>query len=544
MDTPPRLLIISHDVVGSRMAGPGIRAWETARVLAGRQPVTLVAPQPIDLPAQQCKLGSYTWGDAASLAVWLRQSDVVLANGFVLRAHPELAQAPQPLALDLYDPVILEGLEASRAMAPEQRDVQHALLRDLLRRQLAAGDFLVCATERQRDLYIGALLAGGRVTPQLAEADPTLRGLIDVAPFGLPPDPPERSGPGIRGVLPGIGPDELVLLWTGGLWDWLDPPTLVEAMALVAEREPRARLVFLAGRHPGQVAEMRAPELARDRAQALNLLGRSVLFYEQWLPYEQRANFLLDADLAVSLHRAHLETAYAAVRSRFLDHLWAGLASIVSAGDAAADLVDRYGLGRVVPVGDAAAVAQAVVELLGDAAERRRCGARARELGQQLTWERTLEPLARFCLSPRHTRAGSVLPVSPALSQAQPAPPSIEELMADYTRLRELVARLHERWRVEPRALQSALPLVGQLKRMANRLTEWYVRPIVAQQNAFNADLVNSIQVLADTLERLASEHGPMQQHLADIEQHLLDIDDAQTALARRLAAGHDDPAS
>jgi hypothetical protein len=66
----------------------------------------------------------------------------------------------------------------------------------------------------------------------------------------------------------------------------------------------------------------------------------------------------------------------------------------------------------------------------------------------------------------------------------------------------------------------------------------------VAQQNAFNADLVNSIQVLADTLERLASEHGPMQQHLADIEQHLLDIDDAQTALARRLAERQADPPS
>jgi len=42
------VLIISHDTVGSRMAGPGIRYWELARVVAAQQRVTLIAPQPID----------------------------------------------------------------------------------------------------------------------------------------------------------------------------------------------------------------------------------------------------------------------------------------------------------------------------------------------------------------------------------------------------------------------------------------------------------------------------------------------------------------
>ena len=38
------VLIVSHDVVGARMAGPGIRYWELGRVLAQHCRVTLAVP--------------------------------------------------------------------------------------------------------------------------------------------------------------------------------------------------------------------------------------------------------------------------------------------------------------------------------------------------------------------------------------------------------------------------------------------------------------------------------------------------------------------
>lgn len=43
------ILILSHDVIGTRMAGTGIRYWELAHALAATQPVVLLAPQPPDL---------------------------------------------------------------------------------------------------------------------------------------------------------------------------------------------------------------------------------------------------------------------------------------------------------------------------------------------------------------------------------------------------------------------------------------------------------------------------------------------------------------
>src|SRR5262245_10371483 len=210
-------------------------------------------------------------------------------------------------------------------------------------------------------MYLGALLAAGGVAPALADADPTLRGLLRVVPFGLPAEPPAPAPPPWDAQA-----GEQVILWSGGLWDWMDPLTLMRAMPQVLAAAPRARLVFLAGRHPGTATTMSMPGQARALAVELGLAEPQVLFVDRWMPYAERSGALLGATVAIYLHEASLESAYAAVRSRFLDHLWAGLPSIVSAGDAAAELVERHGLGRVVAPGDVEGTAAALLALLHD----------------------------------------------------------------------------------------------------------------------------------------------------------------------------------
>jgi glycosyltransferase involved in cell wall biosynthesis len=492
------------------MAGTGIRYWEMAHVLAAQQPVTLIAPQPIDLepsvPAITC--GSYAWGDSTALASWLREADVVVANGLVLRAHPELAHGDAPLVLDLYDPVMLENLEAQRTAPAEQRAAQFAADHTLLLHQLAAADLLLCATERQRDLYIGALLAAGHLTPAYLDDDPHLEHLIAVAGFGLAAQPPTHQHNTLRGVLPGIGADDLLLLWTGGLWDWLDPLTLVRAMPRVIECAPHARLVFLAGQHPGGAQPMQMPGKTRQLAQELGLLNKAIFFYDAWLPYHERASALREADIAVSLHRSHLETTYAAVRSRFLDHMWAGLPSVVSTGDAVADLVRARNLGYTVAPEDEAAVADALCRLAADAAQRQQCAANARETAQDYTWEQTLAPLARFCRAPRrrpqHQR--SAAPARP------PEPPEhIEDgAMTNSTR-DEMLSKLDQLWKVQPQPLTSGVPGVGRAKELANSLTRWYVQSIVDQQNAFHAAVVHTFQTFAAEIDQ---RHAELVQHI------------------------------
>ncbi|WP_298403378.1 glycosyltransferase family 4 protein, partial [uncultured Chloroflexus sp.] len=392
------LLVISHDVIGQRMAGPGIRMWEMARALASVMPVTLIAPRLIDLePPPGVSCGHYTWGEAATLAPYLATATTVLANGCVAAAHPELLTYRGRLIIDLYDPVAFENLELFRQQPLAERqqiaDRDVALLRDVLRR----GNHFLCATERQRDLYIGGLLAVGRISPSFVDTDPLLRNLIDVVPFGVSDTPPQASGqPRLRGVLDDLDADHEIILWSGGLWDWMDPQTLVQALPQVITAVPNARLVFLAGRHPGLAQEMATPAQTRQLAAELGLLGNGIHFYEEWIPYERRADILLEATVMVSLHREHLETRYAAVRSRVLDHLWVGKPTVLSTGDAAAELIETHNAGEAVPIGDVDAVAAALIRLLTDPQRRAVQSANAAALGQRLRWSQVVRPIIRM----------------------------------------------------------------------------------------------------------------------------------------------------
>jgi glycosyltransferase involved in cell wall biosynthesis len=493
------ILIISHDVIGIHMAGPGIRYWEMAHVLAAYHPVTLIAPRPIGQQATAFTCGSYNWGNPASLAQWLNNADIVVSNGMMLQGHPELAQIKQPLALDLYDPVMLENLELFRHAPADQRITRTQQDVLLLQQQLAAGDFFLCATERQRDLYIGALMVSGRITPDLVDDNAQLRNLIDVVSFGLPVEPPVKQRPVLRSVIPGIGADDTVLLWTGGLWDWMDPLTLVRAMPQVVDQCPYVRLVFLAGQHPGNTHPMRAPQEAQELAQALGLLDRHIFFYEHWVPYAQRADFLLEADIAISLHRDHLETAYAAIRSRFLDHLWARLPSVVSAGDAAAELVHREQLGRVVAINDVQGVATALIDLISDGAARQACRERARTLAQAFTWETTLQALLAFCRRPYVMSENT-----PPADGAAPEPDGNTERNAALSRLDQL-------WRMQPQDLTSVLPLLSQAKQAASTVMRWYMQPVIDQQNRFNAAVVQALHQMAESHDH---QQSMMSHHL------------------------------
>ncbi len=477
------ILIISHDVIGQRMAGPGIRMWELARVLARYLPVTLIAPKPIDLPLPanlQC--GHYTWGDAASLEPYLRAATNIFANGYVASAHPELLNHPGRLIIDLYDPVALENLELFRNHPLAERQEQAKRDSDLLRALLTRGDHFVCATERQRDLYIGGLLTLGRITPTIIDQDPLLHQLIAVVPFGVSDDPPQASGqPAIRGVLDDLSAEHAIILWSGGLWDWMDPLTLVRAMPHVLTHVPTARLVFLAGRHPGQVPEMATVQQTRQLAADLGLLGCGVHFYDEWIPYQRRADFLLEARIMVSLHRSHLETRYAAVRSRILDHFWVGRPSVVSADDAAADLIKEHQAGEVVPIGNSQAVAAALIHLLTDHQHWIYQSTNAAALGQRLRWSELASSLL-IILKHSHPK-----------ERAHMTAPDGSKL-ATLQRVRNDAIRVQEQlWQIEPSA--SANPFLRFVQRIILRL---FANP----QREYNAAALRSMYALSEQIDQ------------------------------------------
>lgn len=255
-------------------------------------------------------------------------------------------------------------------------------------------------------MWLGHLAAVGRINPFTYAADDTLRNLIDVVPFGISDEKMSPTAHGIKGVVDGISANDKVVLWGGGIYNWFDPLTLIRAMAKIAtkrnrdttsgKREPNTRLFFLGVAHPNtDVAALDMVTRARALSDELGLTGTTVFFNETWVPYAERANYLADADLGVSTHLEHLETAFS-FRTRILDYLWAGLPAVSTAGDAFADIIEWSGAGLVVPERDVDALSDALETLLFTNAGTTAAKA-AHKLSTSFLWSTVAKPLVDFC---------------------------------------------------------------------------------------------------------------------------------------------------
>jgi glycosyltransferase involved in cell wall biosynthesis len=413
-----RILVITGDALTERMAGPAIRAWNTAGVLAAEHEVRLVTVNPRCAPPESpFPVLRATARDLGAHVDW---ADVVVVQGHVLEMVPTLMRADSRkiVVCDVYDPMHLELLEQGKQDNDEQRAKDVIGVTTMLNRQLERGDFFLCASERQRHFWLGHLAALGRLTPSLYDADPTVRSLIAVAPFGLSAKPPQRTAQAMKGVVPGIAETDKVVLWAGGLYSWFDPLTLVHAIAALRTRHQDIRLCFLGTKHPNpEVPEMDVAARTRALAHRLGLTGEHVFFNETWVPYADRQNWLLDADCGVTTHFEHVETTFA-FRTRVLDYLWAGLPIVTTDGDSFAELVRREQLGVVVAAEDEVGLAAALERVLYDeefaAAARERIAA----VRERFIWETTLAPLVEFCRNPRP--AADRLPGNGPLVRAEP----------------------------------------------------------------------------------------------------------------------------
>jgi glycosyltransferase involved in cell wall biosynthesis len=194
-------------------------------------------------------------------------------------------------------------------------------------------------------------------------------------------------------VLPGIERDAEYL--GGGLWDWLDPLSLVRAWPGVLDHYPDARLVFLGTRHPNpNVPQQKIVNEVISLSEQLGFRDRTIFFIE-WLSYEDHASALAEADVGVSLHPIHIETHFS-IRMRVLDYLWARLPVVVTEGDMVSQWIQSYGLGRTVPPHDAAAVSEALIEVLSR--PKQAWYVDFDGLATKLHWRQVAEPLHRFCL--------------------------------------------------------------------------------------------------------------------------------------------------
>jgi hypothetical protein len=439
--TLPAVAIISPSEIREHMLGPSLRYEALARVIGAQQPVTLITPN-ADAPGHPL----YTTRHVARTEQWaeiIATHPVLVTQGYTLVGNTVLQQLVDKhrpaLAIDTYSPIAVEALAVADPAESNAAQEAADLSTYALTQQLRVADFLFCANERQRDYYLGLLTTLGRISVRRYQEDPSFRRLIDVVPFGLDGEAPQPGPPLLKGVHPAIPVDSKLLLWFGGIWNWLDADSVVRAFAAIAADYPAARLVFVTNAVTGTPGFSHEAHLrARTLAETLGLLDRQVIFHGP-VASAMRGALLLEADIGLCFNRDSLETRLA-YRTRTIDYIWAGLPMILGAGDDLGERVAGAGLGHALAPGDVAGLSRAMSEMLSDARWRERRAPFFDALRREMAWTRVLQPLAAFCREPRKAYDSRTF----ENLRADPGPAErIAELNLELGRQRGEVHRLH-----------------------------------------------------------------------------------------------------
>jgi len=397
-DIKRKLLIVTAEIVSEEMAGPAIRAWNFARVLSQYMEVTLAVPNKVNIPGQNFEIVQFR--DDSQLREIIKKVDIILSGGMAFAKFRSIKDSGKYLIIDIYDPYNLATLAEYELEPMENRLKIHKSIHEIFNEQFYYGDFFICASERQRDFWLGMLAALNRLNPYSYNQDHTLKKMIDVVPFGLPESKPLHTRNVLKGSIKGIEENDFVIIWGGGIYNWFDPLTLIRAMAEIAKVRSDIKLFFMGIKHPNpEVRELRMVNDTINLSKKLNLYSKNVFFNYGWIDYNERQNYLLEADAGIITHPDHIETRFS-YRTRILDYLWAGLPIISTKGDCLSDMVDRKGLGVTPDNGDVRGVANAIIKLADDENFYKQCLENIEKISANYTWEKVCKPIIDFCRDP------------------------------------------------------------------------------------------------------------------------------------------------
>ncbi|QJC21118.1 glycosyltransferase [Arcanobacterium buesumense] len=391
---PSRILVVTGDMLSKKMAGPAIRAWEMAKRLSEKHQVKLCST--MGVAGVESVDFDIHLGHDKELHALVEWADIVIFQGFLLEVAPWIIDTDKILITDIYDPMHLEQLEQAKDQGPKGRDDTLLASTNALNRQIVRGDRFLCASEKQRNFWLGQLAAMGRINRNFIGAGNGPESVIDIVPFGLDEVRPVQDYHAIKGKVPGISLDDKVILWGGGVYNWFDPLTLIRAVNILIQKHDNVRMYFLGVKHPNPaVPKMKMTQQAMDLADELGLTGKYVFFNHDWVDYDSRHNYLLDADCGVSTHFEHIETQYS-FRTRILDYLWAGLPIVATEGDSFGNALVSENIGISVPPEDVDALAVALERVLFEPGLAEEFKKNIARYSVRFEWRNALKPLLDF----------------------------------------------------------------------------------------------------------------------------------------------------
>lgn len=397
--TKKRILIISHDKIGKNMAGPGIRYHHMAELLAKDFDVTVGFFNSDFLPEESFQKNYAALAiDPSSFQDAFRETSVVISLWLEEDILTYCRRGGIFIVIDVYAPVPVENLALfmySGKPIDANTDYIYRQSHSLYKKFFDYGDLFLFSNRRQLDFWMGYVFGLNTISVSSYVKRPVFDRFI-YAPMGIDASTSiSHTKKAIRSVVPGITEKDKVLLWTGGIWNWFDAQVLIRAMKLLEKTNPDIKLVFFGIKHPNpNIPTMQEATNAIALAKRLKLYNKTVFVQEGWVPYDERLNYLLEADLAINTAKESIEAEFSH-RTRVLDHILTCTPTVATAGDYLSDeVLTQQGIGLVVNPNDEKKLAETIKTALEDKTNKTMRD-NIKKVRDQYDWSVTLAPLVK-----------------------------------------------------------------------------------------------------------------------------------------------------
>ncbi|MDA3802282.1 MAG: glycosyltransferase [Patescibacteria group bacterium] len=266
---------------------------------------------------------------------------------------------------------------------------------------LLVSDKIYCRDEGVRKIVLGSLISLFRASLKNYLEDKQFANLLEVAPFGIENKKIKKSNKEnlYRGQYKNITDNDFILLWNGGIWNWNDGETLIEAMKIL--KKDNIKLVFQGFIHPGKGKSLSyEARKTFNLAKKYNLVNKSVFFIDKWVPYQERNRYLLESNAGI-ITSPDITEANFFFKTRIYDYFYAKLPTILFDCEAFADTVKDRGLGLVARTSDANDLALKIKKLAKSNKLQKEIEKNIKNYQKEIYWDNTLLPVYNFAKHPR-----------------------------------------------------------------------------------------------------------------------------------------------
>jgi hypothetical protein len=342
-----KILIISFGPLpitsGSVVEGGGLRCWGLANGFSKLDcDISVAYPSwyggDIDIYKN---INILKWNDISDLKEIIKNYSHIIVSYCYGNYSVEIKNSlssDQRLILDCYVPIHVEvSARSSKKLIDEYQSFESD--RKSWEEVLRSGDYLLCASDQQKNYYFGILYGLGLLNPiNYRNSDN-----IIVAPFGIHG---EYNLSKIKPISNHFdkNPNSIKILWFGGIYPWFDINVLIESVKILRAKH-NITLTIVGAKNPFN----NHPDFVEIAQNIIKIAddedNKDFLYVADWVPYEDRFAWFADCDNVITINKDGIEN-YFAWRTRLLDYLESSTSFLTNGGDPLSEELISLGLGR------------------------------------------------------------------------------------------------------------------------------------------------------------------------------------------------------